>query len=67
MSFAMRESYLTRAAPYSGDVYRRATVCSYAELQSRPGSVAERLVAQLLRSFGTRQMFDTELGDDARA
>jgi hypothetical protein len=62
-SYIRRNSFYARPALYSGDVYQRVTVASYAELSRQPGAVADRLVGQLLRSFGTRQAFDAALED----
>jgi hypothetical protein len=48
---------------YSGDIYRRAAVASYAELTRHPGQLTDRLTGQLLRSFGARQRFAAALAD----
>lgn len=52
---------------YSGDAYERATVATYAELTTRPGSLAERLVGQLLRSVGTHEALEAALSDSPQA
>lgn len=48
---------------YSGDVYERATEASYAELTSKHGGIADRLLGQLLRAFDTRRIYIEALTD----
>lgn len=49
--------------PYAGDIYRRSTVVTYAELTHQPGRLADRLIGQILRALDTRQRFDATLAD----
>ena len=64
-SYRQTENWLSASSGprYSEDVYRRATVASYAELKSRPGEIADRLVGQLLRAFGTWQVYAVAFAD----
>ncbi len=63
-SFTLSQNWISRSGDrYSGDTYRRATVATYAELTRRPGQLADRLIGQLLRGFGTRQLLDAALTD----
>ena len=48
---------------YSEDAYERATEVSYAELTSKQGAIADRLLGQLLRAFDTRRIYIEALTD----
>ena len=43
-------------SPYSGDIYKQATMASYVELTTQAPLIADRLVGRLLRSLGTRDL-----------
>jgi hypothetical protein len=42
---------------YSEDIYERATEATYAELTTKPGALADRLLGQLLRALDTRRIY----------
>lgn len=58
-SYRMSQSVMrmSNEIVYSEDTYERATEVTYAELTSKPGAVADRLLGQLLRALDTRRIF----------
>jgi hypothetical protein len=58
-SYRMSQSVMrmSNEIVYSEDIYERASEVTYAELTSKPGAVADRLLGQLLRALDTRRIF----------
>lgn len=48
---------------FEEDVYERATMASYAELVSQPGTVADRLLGRFLRKLGTYPRYSRQLSN----
>lgn len=49
--------------PYGEDTYKRVVMASYADLLTKPGALARKLVGPLLRAYGSRVFFESALTD----
>jgi len=52
-----------QAQHFENDTYARATAASYADLGSRPGTVADQLVGRFLRKLGTHARYAKHLSN----
>lgn len=52
-----------QGVPYGEDIYKRASVISFAELTQHPGDIAGRLLGPLLRAYRSRSHFMAALSD----
>lgn len=58
-----REWAFSGSFAYSQDTYEQANGATWADLDSAPGAIANRLLGPLLRSLGSQDLFAKALSD----